>query len=311
LSKNDRIRLEGREPVHLPEGVYEGIITRVERGPAPWPPRRVAEGKEERKDWHCYYVVELYRAVDSSGNHDQIEAWARMRQRRPEVLFPCRYTTKKNSTIPLPIKSTASNLHSLLMLTRPGASIFGTDLPFEQPVGWGVRVRCGKKLERDWTQDRDPIPEARRGLVVRKALAAFPAEYLKLAVSSVEQTAESKQRLYSMGNTPSHRLSANGSRTPVAGHTSSRRGIGECPVGQATAVEEGNPQKGLSSTAGEGLLAKFVPLQPLSQQDLAQRLKQRFGRSWQQVGRSGQCAGCGQRGYAREYEASWCPHCNR
>jgi hypothetical protein len=308
------IKLDAPSVVRLPEGIYLGRIIHLDRAPAPWAPRKLDDweilaGRQKRKDWHAYYHVELHRG-EAAQHHRQLEAWAAERGRLPVVSFPCHYTTPANSSKPLPLRSTASNLMNLLMMTRPGTSMVGEDNPFEQPVGWWVRVRCGRKLERDWTKERDPIPEWRRGLVVRKVLEALSPESNQSAVNSALQSVASEQRhsaqvcvLFRADIKPAH----DGQALPVASPvTSSSHGIGECAGSQATAAVEADPNEGPSTAAGDGTRpAGYVPPPPVCRESRAARIR-RLGPEAVERGR---CEHCGRPKIVRPHENAWCIEC--
>jgi hypothetical protein len=168
--------------------------------------------------------------------------------RRPQVYYPCHYSTRKGSNIPLPIRSSASNLLRLLILTRPGTSMVGEDIPFAQPVGWGVRVRVGHKT---WDRYQQPLPDDPRlqPSVIRAVLRAFPSESLQSAVSSAQWLADREEQHSTPVGTGS-RTFTNG--PPVVSSASSRHGIGECVVGRATPVVGNRLDQMAPTTADDG-----------------------------------------------------------
>jgi hypothetical protein len=310
VSKSERIQIHIRGD-RVEDGEYEGIIVRVERGPSPWAPRKLAVweqelGRKRRQDWAAYYWIDLYRGV-TRDIHAALDRWTATNRRRPHVYFPCRYSTLAGSSTPLPIRSSASHLARLLLLTRPGTTMVGADIPFEAPVGWAVRIRVGQKT---FDRYRQPLPNDPRFRisVVRAVFNAFPADSLQLEVSSAQWAADREQQL----STPVHasyQSVSNGK--PEASRASSRHGIGECVVGGTTAVVQDESDQAPSTTADDGsAIGPFQPPAALSEHDRSSRLRQRFGFG-AEVAQRGPCRSCAEMTYGRPGETGWCPRCDR
>jgi hypothetical protein len=305
----------------LPEGVYEGIATGVIRRPALWAPRKLAAwereaGYEARRDWYAYYKIELYRAI-AAEHHGALQAWLWNNGKRPVVTFPARYSCRKNSSTPLPIKGQSSNLANIIIPCRPGTTMIGADIDFNAPIGWGLRFRIGLKKERDW--EGDPMPEWRRGLVVRKILAAFPAETL---LSTVKHSAigDWPEAVRSRQHTPGLHVQSrdfsvptsvarNGRETPLASEHPSRQWV--CKGASSEATAEVAADAGDATSADGTKLAAYLAQPPLSGEELEHQLRARYGSGWQQVATRGRCAQCEGPRYARDGEIAWCPTCYR
>ena len=146
-SRGATIRVE-LTPVLIAEGDYRGQITKLERGRAPWAPRKLArweqeEHRERRQDWHAYYHVRLQEGC-TPATHEALRAWADNHGILPVLVHACRYSCRHGSATPLPIRSQASNLLRLLRLVRPGTTMVGVDIPFDEPLGLGGHLKTGQ-----------------------------------------------------------------------------------------------------------------------------------------------------------------------
>jgi hypothetical protein len=319
----DGVRLPPRPPL-LPDGEYLGVIIRVERGRAPWPPRKLRVGeKERRQDWHAYYHIELRRGI-APDKHDALRADAQRRGTVPVVFYACRYTTGRRDDIPFPVLP-SSHLYKLLIMTRPGTSIVGDTIPFSSPVGWEVRIRLGTR-ERD--HDGDPLPASMRCSVVRKVLQALPPgtnfqassqpspSSNQPSVSSNQPSASSKQRSTvseEQHSRPIDRISrdfsqTNGNGTPVASDTASHHGrLHEVSRATAPAGPQSEGHAGADADPEE-LVGGYVAPEELSSDELAARRRRMFGRH-AEVSPRGPCRYCGDLKLGRPGEDGRCLRC--
>jgi hypothetical protein len=296
------VRLDAPWP-RLPDGDYDGVIVNVQRGPSPWPPRKLsswekAEGRTRRKDWCAFYHVELCRAA-SAEHHRHLTEWVAARGRRPIVFHPCHYYTLENSVRPLP-PARSSNLWRLLTLARPGTSMVGEDVPFTVPVGLAVHVRLGL-TQKD--RDRDTVPDEIRYSCVRKVLSVLPAGSLQVSPSTRQQLPE----MYHQHSPPEkeHRRalaeSVNGILTTSR---ASRREIVEQATGVPTgAVEVLNGA--FAAPDARTLVAAYVPRPPLSSQERVSRIRALGPEAMER----GPCEHCGRPKVGRPGENSRCVEC--
>jgi hypothetical protein len=294
----------------VPDGEYQGVVVDVQRGPSPWPPRKLAEweraeGRRRRKDWGCFYHVELVRALKAE-QHRQLEQWAALHGRRPILFHACHYYTLEGSTKPLP-PARSSNLWRLLVLARPGTSMVGETIPFRAPVGMGCRVRVGT-VQKDRDGDRlDPTSPLTYSLV-RKVLALWPAGSVQQSPDTEHQPAV-RDNQHSQQRDESFRAVAKSTNGGPAVSHASRLGI----VGRAVAVPTAavDPRFGLSTAAeAEDLLVgAYVPRAALSEQERKARLAARFG-AHDEVAPRGPCTACGDLRFGRPGESGWCPRCD-
>ncbi len=294
-------------PPLLEPGDYEGLIVKVEVGPAPWPARKLRSWEtERRRDWHAYYHVQLTRGL-TPGCHNSLRTWVEHADRPAVVRYPCRYSTRLRDSKPLPLRE-SSHLHDLLTLTRPGTSLVGEDIPFEAPVGWLLRVRVVTST-RD--RDGDPRPAQLRRSRVAKVLGVVqppPNRSSQHSAVSKQQAAASEQQLSpprSMESQALREMNGNGTSAVVAAASDGgRRQAG----GRATAPG-GLMQAAPPGADAEGEVGEFIPPAPLSSNEVFRRLRQRFGRH-PDISPRGPCQWCGGPTYGRPGEGGWCPRCD-
>lgn len=300
------VRLES-DLVRLQDGDYRGLVVSVERGPALWGLRKLArweqdEQRERRADWHAYYHVRLHEG-ETPALHGALRDWATANGKLPVVWHACRYACRKGSSTPLPIRSSASNLFRLLVMTRPGTTMIGQDIDFSSPVGWGLSVRLRTKTI-DWQQD--PLPESLQRSIISKVLSAFPAPQ--------EWVANSMQ--WAVGSREQHSTPIDGrfrevNGVPPASLTSSRRGQGEHVGGKTTAVVQDESDRAACTTADDdrGLVAPYVPPPALSEQARSARIRRRFG-PHPDLAPRGPCRWCSEPTLGRPGEGGWCARCD-
>lgn len=309
MSKADRIRIESRGD-RVDDGDYDGIIVRVERGPSPWAPRKLATweqelGRERRQDWAAYYYVELYRGA---ARKHPCGSWT----------MGGGASAAASGLLPLPLLHAEGQQrpigHPLLSLesaplAHPDAARHQHGWcghPVRGPDWVGRSVRVGHK-----TRDRyqQPLPDDPRlqPSVIRAVLSAFPSESLQSAVSSAKWSADREEQLSTPVETASRGFT---NRTPMASLASSRHGIDECVIGRTTAVAGDHLDQMASTTADDGgLSSPYVPPAPLSRQERERRIHRMFGGHPEISGR-GPCRDCGDMTLGRPGENGRCPRCD-